>query len=115
MRWRGHNARVDDNQKEIVKELRKINGISVVSIGKPLDLLVGYYGRTFLIEIKNPNGKDRRGPSWESQQDFMKDWHGHSAVADSVSQVLAIIGYVPKPDNVVSLADLDMKDRHGRR
>lgn len=96
MKWRRHDARVDDNQKQIVTELRKIPGISVERIGKPLDLLVGYYGRTFLIEIKNPDGKDRRGPSWESQKEWMNKWHGHSAVADSTGQVLAIIGYVPK-------------------
>ena len=96
MKFRGHNARVDANQKDIVKALRDVPGVSVVSIGKPLDLLVGYHGRTFLIEIKNPDGKDRRGPSWEAQREFMNEWHGQSAVCDSVSQVLAVIGYVPK-------------------
>ena len=110
MKWRGHNARVDGNQKEIMDALKKIAGISVVSIGKPLDLLVGYYGRTFLIEIKNPDGKDRRGPSWESQQKFMTSWFGQSAVCDSVGQILAVIGYVPP----ASAADLDMLDKHGR-
>ncbi len=116
MKWRGHNARVDDNQKGIVKALREVPGISVVSIGKPLDLLVGYAGQTFLIEIKNPDGKDKRGQSWKNQLKFMQEWHGQSAVCDCVSQVLAVIAYVPPPSsNVVSLADLDMKDRHGRR
>ncbi len=43
---------VDDNQKQIVRELRQIPGVSVYVIGQPVDLLVGYRAKNYLIEIK---------------------------------------------------------------
>lgn len=53
------SARVDRNQTEIVEALRAI-GASVQSlapVGKGVpDLLVGYRGVNFLIEVKGKNG-----------------------------------------------------------
>ena len=66
-------ARVDENQSAIVKALRDA-GAYVWIIGLPVDLLVGYNNRTFLIEIKN-------GPSkrlTRLQQDFFGNWIGGS-------------------------------------
>jgi hypothetical protein len=64
-------ARVDKNQSEIVSALRAA-GAYVWIIGLPVDLLVGYNGQTFLVEIKN-------GPSkalTRLQQDFFGNWIG---------------------------------------
>jgi hypothetical protein len=53
--------KVDDNQADIVEVLRE-EGVKVeprlarVSGGVP-DLLCGLYGRLFLVEAKNPDGK----------------------------------------------------------
>lgn len=71
------NARVDANQKEIIKGLEKIPGVTVVPIGKPLDLLVGYNGITHIFEIKNPDGKDRVN---DDQAEFIKNWTGRTPV-----------------------------------
>jgi hypothetical protein len=89
----GRSAKVDANQRAIMEELKKFVDISCVAIGKPLDLLIGYDGENFLIEIKNPDGKDRRGPSWESQLAFMGQWRGSSHVCSSFEEVLAAIHY----------------------
>ena len=84
------NAKVDANQKAIIAELEKIPGVTVVPIGKPLDLLIGYQGITHIVEIKNPDGKDQVN---QDQQAFIDTWTGRTpGVARSVEDVLDIIG-----------------------
>lgn len=92
-RHRGHQGKPDANTAAIVDELRECRGVSVQHIGKPLDLLVGYAGQTFLVEIKNPDGKDKRGASWDRQLKFMQEWRGQSCVCHTAIEVLHAIGY----------------------
>lgn len=75
-------ARVDDNQAEIVKELRA-RGFSVQT-GHD-DILVGYWGMTFWYEIKNINGKNRKQ---ESQEKLESTWRGHYLVVYSLQGIL---------------------------
>ena len=70
---------VDSNQPEIVEYL-EAHGCTVESIGKPVDLAVGYRGRTFLFEVKQPKGKLR-----ESQVKFINRWVGHVGVLRSIA------------------------------
>ena len=62
-------ARVDANQEQIVSALRAA-GAYVWIIGLPVDLLVGYKGHTFLVEIKT-NSKKR---FTKLQTDFFENW-----------------------------------------
>ena len=48
----------DVNQPEIVQALRDIGAV-VFLIGRPFDLLVGFRGELFLLEVKNPDGRDK--------------------------------------------------------
>ena len=66
-----HAARVDANQQAIVAALRAA-GAYVWIIGLPVDLLVGYKGRTFLMEIKTTSKKRLTG----LQTDFFEKWAG---------------------------------------
>lgn len=70
-------ARTDANQAEIVGAMRKA-GASVWVIGLPLDLLIGYAGKTALVEVKTLNGKRNPKPAKHTQlqKDFMLDWRG---------------------------------------
>ena len=45
-------ANIDNNQNDIVDKLRKIPGVSV-EVGHD-DILVGYRGKTYWYEIKDP-------------------------------------------------------------
>lgn len=70
--------RTDKNQKEIVKQLEQV-GCSVLSLadkghGCP-DLLVGFRGKNFLVEVKNGNGC-----LTEDQQKFFNLWRGQVMV-----------------------------------
>ena len=56
--------RPDSNQKKIVQALRDIGAV-VFLIGRPFDLLVGFRGQLYLLEVKNPGGRNILGVSQE--------------------------------------------------
>jgi len=64
-------ARVDANAIQVVSALRSA-GAYVWIIGLPVDLLVGYKGHTFLMEIKD--GPKKR--LTKLQTDFFENWSG---------------------------------------
>jgi len=81
-------ARTDANQTEIVMALRKA-GAYVWVIGLPVDLLVGYKDRTFLVEVKTTSKKRLTS----LQADFFNNWSGSTlARIDSVEAALNMIG-----------------------
>jgi hypothetical protein len=81
-------ARTDANQTEIVAALRKA-GAYVWVIGLPVDLLVGYKDRTFLVEVKTTSKKRLTS----LQADFFNNWSGSTlARIDSVEAALNMIG-----------------------
>lgn len=82
---------VDDNQKAIIAALRK-QGYSVQSLagtgrGVP-DLLVGAVNRNILLEVKNPQGRNRSTPY---QVEWAAKWQGQMAVVRSVEEALAVV------------------------
>lgn len=86
-------ARVDSNQPRIVAALRQV-GASVESLhrvgGGVPDILVGFRGENFLLEIKNPDGLNRIKPEQEA---WHCAWRGLPvAVVRSVDEALAAIG-----------------------
>lgn len=87
------NARVDENQKEIVSILRQYPGVSVVvtsSFGNGMsDLIVGYSGLTYLFEIKVSGRRDKLTPD---EKKFRAEWRGHYDVAVSADEILFVLG-----------------------
>ena len=84
------NARVDSNHREIADALRAV-GTSVVSLaaigrGVP-DLLVGFRGVNYLLEIKTTKGK-----LTPDQTEFTALYRGVVVVVRSVSEAYAAIG-----------------------
>ena len=77
--------RSDANQKEIVKALRAI-GCTVYIIGRPVDLVVGYRGRNFLLDVKAATGKKT-----EFQREFFRDWRGQVRIARSVEDAINLV------------------------
>jgi hypothetical protein len=83
-------ARVDANQEQIVSALRAA-GAYVWIIGLPVDLLVGFRGHTFLVEIKSTSKKRLTG----LQADFFENWSGSTlARIDSAEAALRMIGVI---------------------
>jgi hypothetical protein len=83
-------ARVDANQTAVVSALRAA-GAYVWIVGLPVDLLVGYKGHTFLVEVKD--GPRKRLTAL--QQDFFDNWSGSTlARVDGPEAALRMIGVI---------------------
>ena len=84
-------AKVDDNQAEIVKAYREL-GFSVVSaaaMGKGFpDLVVGVYGVTDLVEVKDGSKPPSKRKLTDDQIGFFRDWQGAVRVVNSVDDVI---------------------------
>ena len=81
-------ARIDANQEAVVIALRAA-GAYVWIIGLPVDLLVGYKGHTFLVEIKD--GPKKRLTAL--QEAFFAKWDGSTLMrVDGPEAALRMIG-----------------------
>jgi hypothetical protein len=90
---RRRNDRIDANQPDIVKALRKIPGVTV-QIGMD-DILVGHKGKTLWYEIKEPElavskrtGKINDSAKKDSQKRLEKEWQGHYRIVSSIDEIL---------------------------
>lgn len=81
-----YGASVDLNQKEIVDALKQI-GCTVVAIGTPVDLLVGYRKHNFLIEVKRPGEKARTA----TQRVFLETWPGQVRICSSPEEAIRLV------------------------
>lgn len=82
--------RTDSNQAEIVEALRQV-GASVFSLhtvgrGVP-DLLVGFRGCNYLLEVKSKKGK-----LTPDQEQWVNSWSGEVAIVRTVLEALHSIG-----------------------
>lgn len=90
-----YGKRVDDNQLEIVKALERIS-CDVCEIGWPVDLLVGYRRRNWLLEIKDPNKEPARRELTGEQVQFFNTWRGQRAKVETVDEAIAVVTGVIK-------------------
>ena len=92
MRVRG---RIDDNQKEVVSQLRKL-GVSVAitsMLGKGFpDLVLGYQNKNYLIELKDGSKTKSRKTLTEDEQKFFDGWLGQVDKVESIEDICKIIG-----------------------
>ena len=83
-------ARVDANQNEIVAEYRAL-GFSVAitsSLGKGFpDIVVGKYGYSSLVEIKNGELPPSKRRLTADEQDFFNGWKGDIRVVNNIEDV----------------------------
>lgn len=87
MKYRGHDAKRDLNEKQIVKDLKKV-GAKVHRLAKPCDLLVRFGFRLYLIEVSNPEYPNRKRD--KEQLEFLKDWD--VPMVTTSDEALRIIG-----------------------
>jgi hypothetical protein len=90
---------VDANQAELVAALRAIGAsvqvLSAVGGGCP-DLMVGFRGATFALEVKQLTGKrdPKPEPLTPDQVKWHREWRGHVAVVSTADEAFAAIGAV---------------------
>ena len=82
--------RSDGNQSEISEALRAA-GCTVFDtheLGKGFpDIVVGLFGRNYLMEIKNGKGK-----LTEPEKKFFTNWTGQADVVRTVEEALRVVG-----------------------
>lgn len=82
-------AKTDTNQTEIVLALRSVGAsvqcLHIIGKGCP-DLLVGYRGQNFLLEVKRGKAKlTGDEPAWH------EDWQGQVAIVYNVADALSVL------------------------
>lgn len=86
-----YKKRVDENQKQLVHTFIALGAtvlnLSTVGRGCP-DLLIGYRGKSVLVEIK----RDAKASYTEPQIKFMQEWRGGAVSRiDSVDAAIRLI------------------------
>lgn len=91
---RRYAAQIDDNQPEIVKALRaagaSVEPLHAVGGGVP-DLLVGYRGVNYLLEVKNPMKSPAQQALTKKQKEWHPKWRGQLCVVRTVGEALRAI------------------------
>lgn len=90
--------RRDANEGPIVKALRAL-GVSVIQLDDT-DLLCGWRGQNYLLEVKNPESARGRadlrrpwkGSTGEKQKKWRESWRGQQAVVTSLDEALEALG-----------------------
>lgn len=90
-------AAVDANQSAIVADLRAIFAtvelLHGVGQGCP-DLLVGYQGANYLLEVKDEDKPPSKRKLTPDQVVWNRDWRGQVAVVKNSQEAFAAIGVV---------------------
>ena len=90
-------AKVDGNQARVVAALRQIPGVSVepglAQLGKGApDLLVGYQGQTWPVELKDPAQIPSKRKLTEDEVRWAARWSGSYILATDAETILKQIG-----------------------
>ena len=88
------NAKVDVNQPEIVKALRKFGATVLITsqLKNCFDILVGYNGINYIMEIKDGTLPPSKKRLTEGELKFKESWKGGEYyIPESVEQAINII------------------------
>lgn len=87
--------KVDSNQAELVKQIRKIPGVSVALthiVGNGfVDGIIGYQKRNYLCEIKDPSQPPSKRKLTPDEEEFHRNWTGQIAVIMTLDDVIEMI------------------------
>lgn len=101
MRNRAAQGRQDANQPEIVAALQYVGAtvqvLSAVGQGCP-DILIGWKGQNYLVEIKNPDKPKGDQKLTPDQVKWHGWWTGQKAIARTFEEVMTIINGAQEHD-----------------
>lgn len=96
MRRLGRTGHKDANQDEIVRALREIGASVAITSGAGYglpDLIVGFRGETFLLEVKDGTKPMSKKKLSANEAYFVEHWKGRPvAIVESVADALRAIG-----------------------
>ncbi len=86
--------RIDDNQRKIVDELRQfgasVQSLASVGDGCP-DLLVGFGGVNYLMEVKDGNKATSQRKLTQKQVNFFAGWCGRAYIVKDADEAIEIL------------------------
>lgn len=88
-------GRLDNNQTEIVRQLRQccVSVQSLASVGKGCpDILVGIDGQNWLFEIKNPEQVPSKRKLTPDEESWHLNWRGRVHVVTTLDEIAEMIG-----------------------
>lgn len=88
-------AKLDANQAEIVAALRAVGATvqSLAAVGQGVpDLLVGYRGKDYLLEVKDGSKPPSARRLTKAQASWHMQWRGRVHVVHDVDEALRAIG-----------------------
>lgn len=89
-----YDTKRDANEKPIVQMMR-VMGATVYPLDQPLDLLVGWRGKTYLAEVKIEKAKLNA-----KQQQFVEQWNGFPIpILRSPDEAAAWLQSLPEGDS----------------
>tara|TARA_R110000803_G_scaffold4054_8_gene13905 strand:- start:1896 stop:2195 length:300 start_codon:yes stop_codon:yes gene_type:complete len=89
--------RRDANEPAIIDALKSISGLTIITTDA-VDLIIGYKGRNYLIELKAESSISKKtGEVLESkirpsQKTLRKEWSGQYLITASLDEILKQIG-----------------------
>ena len=87
--------RIDGNQNTLIDQMRQIPGLTVritSMVGNGFtDTVIGYRGKTHLLEIKDPSQPPSKRKLTPDEQKFHDSWTGSIWVVETIDDVLKII------------------------
>jgi hypothetical protein len=86
-------ARVDANQPELVKQIRKLGYevLHVHQLKNCFDILVGARGKNFAFEIKDPNQPPSKRRLTPGEKKFFDRWTGQVNKVETIDDIIKII------------------------
>lgn len=93
----GFPKRVDENQKALTKLFRDMGAsVAILSdLGKGCpDILLGYKGQNFLVEIKNGKKPPSGQKLTEPEQKFFDTWKGQVCIVKSDTEAVDLINSI---------------------
>ena len=82
-----YGRKTDANQRDIVSALRAI-GAQVWVIEEPVDLLVAYRNRWYILECKNRDGKNRLT---DAQREFLETVRAPVGIVHDAESAIAFV------------------------
>lgn len=84
--------RIDENQPEIVGALRQIGATVEILRGLSIgDIIVGYHGKNFLLEIKDGKKVKSKRKLTLGEQEFHDNWRGQITVVATIEEAIAAV------------------------
>ena len=88
--------RADANQSELVKQIRKIPGVSVAITHRLgdgfVDAVIGYRKVNYLCEIKDGTKPPSQRRLTPDEVEFHSKWNGQVCVIESIEDVYRLLG-----------------------